>query len=426
MNEIMDEYNNKCFLINIFDKNYNAKFYIDEGQLRIKLLDLVDIGIANKLKKRIKIVNGKIDDKIISIFNVESCSMTNISDNDFEVNFRFCEFIENYRFTNKSNRKIKNVTVIFYNINEFIISQFYNLDKHMNPLFNHKCYNYKFIDKNISVCIGSDTIFGTHKYENKKIISINFAYKKCQKYMDVLNDIWIFKAFLGIISKREIGIKKIELADNNVMFLNFIKFKENEPLNEWLAHNYKEFVLTLETIDNNFCVIYDNFNKLFRDSLPIFDVYLNTLRYETSNLNRFLNYTQILEYISKNYDDKNAYDIWIKNGKPSGKVTLSDRIESILSQVAYTWKFDDNRIYKLSRRIANGRNYYNHHTDELKKLSNEELFRIPYFLEDVILAYIYQYIDVDKSKIKLALQYNIFYDKKFLTKFSNKGNKPKE
>ena len=68
----------------------------------------------------------------------------------------------------------------------------------------------------------------------------------------------------------------------------------------------------------------------------------------------------------------------------------------------------------MSRKIANGRNYYNHHTDESKKLSNDELFFLSYFLEDLVLAYIYQYIGVDKKIIKESLNYNIYYDKRSL------------
>ena len=118
-----------------------------------------------------------------------------------------------------------------------------------------------------------------------------------------------------------------------------------------------------------------------------------------------------MEYISKNYDEQNANNMWVKNGKPSGRITLSDRIESILNQVAYVWKFNCKKVHKLSRKIADGRNYYNHHTNESKKLSDDELFRISYFLEDVMLAYIYQYIGVDNAIVKSSLNYNIYYDK---------------
>ncbi len=232
--------------------------------------------------------------------------------------------------------------------------------------------------------------------------------------MDVMRDVYQFKAFLSILSKKEIGIKKIEVNENNIMFLNCIKFVDKIPNNECLAHHYNEFVITIEEIDKYFLKAYVNFNTLLENALPIFDIYLDILKYKTSDLNRFLNYTQILEYISKNYDEQNARNMWVKNGKPSGKVTLADRIESILNQVAYIWNFNSKKVYKLSRKIADGRNYYNHHTNELKKLSNDELFRIPYFLEDVILAYIYQYIGLNNTIVKLSLSHNIYYDKSIL------------
>lgn len=414
MNELIDDYINKYFTIYILDEKYNAQFYFEDNQLKIRLLDLVDINTMLKLKKGFNLVNGIIDKKDITIFNFYSCGMTSGMDEKFELRFRFDEFIVNYKYTNKNNRKIRRTLVEFYNINEFTNIPFYDYDEQLNPIFKSKCYSYNFDDKKISILVGNSVICGHSLYQNEKTILIEFKYNKSQRYMDVMRDVYQFKAFLSILSKREIGIKKIEVNENNIMFLNCIKFIDKIPNNECLAHHYNEFVITIEKIDKYFLKAYANFNTLLENALPIFDIYLDILKYKTSDLNRFLNYTQILEYISKNYDEQNAKNMWVKNGKPSGKVTLADRIESILNQVAYIWNFNSKKVYKLSRKIADGRNYYNHHTNELKKLSNDELVRIPYFLEDVMLAYIYQYIRLDNTIVKSSLSHNIYYDKSIL------------
>lgn len=411
MNELVEAYIGKYFIMYILDEKYNAQFYFEDNQLKIRLLDLVDRATMIKLEKGFNLVNGIIDKKDITIFNLYSCGTTSGMDGKFELSFRFDEFIENHKYTNKNNRKIKRTLIEFYNINDFTSIPFYDYDEHLNPIFKSKCYSYNFVDKKISILVGNSIINGHSLYQNEKTIFIEFEYNKSQRYMDVMSDIYHFKAFLSILSKREIGIKKIEVNGSNIMFLNCIKFVDKIPNNEWLAHHYNEFVITIEKIDRNFLKAYVNFNALFENALPIFDIYLDILKYKTSDLNRFLNYTQILEYISKNYDEQNARNVWIKNGKPSGKITLSDRIESILNQVAYVWNFNSKKVHQLSRKIADGRNYYNHHTNELKKLSNDELFRIPYFLEDVILAYIYQYIGVDNTIVKSSLSHNIYYDK---------------
>ena len=411
LNELIEYYTSKYFNIYILDKKYNAQFYFEDNQLKIKLLDLVDIDTMLKLKKDFNLVNGIIDNKNITIFNFCNCGMLSEIDGKFELLFKFDEFIEDYKYTNKNNRKIKSVSVEFYNINEFNNVPFYEYDKSMNPIFKDSCYSYKFADKKILILINNSIIAENSLYQNKKNISIEFKYNKSQRYMDVIKDIYHFKAFLNILSKREIGIKKINVNENSIMFLNCIKFDDRIPTNKILANWYNEFVITIEQIDKFFLNAYVNFNILLENSLPIFDIYFDILKYKTSNLNRFLNYTQIIEYISKNYDEQNAKSVWEKNGKPSGKITLSDRIESIISQVAYVWKFNYKKVYRLSRRIADGRNYYNHHTDESKKLTDDELFRIPYFLEDVMLAYIYQYIGIDASLIKSSLNSNIYYDK---------------
>ena len=204
------------------------------------------------------------------------------------------------------------------------------------------------------------------------------------------------------------------LDDKNILFLNYTYFSKNEINNEFLEHNYKQFVIEYEDIKDNFKKIYANYLNFYKRIIPVFEIYLDNLDAEPSNMNKFLNYNQIIEYISKEFDEKNAKTMWLKNGSPSNKITLSDRIESIIQQVNFVWNFRKNKIHDLSRKIADGRNYYNHHTNPIKKLSNEELFRFSYFLEDVILSYIYLTIGIDKYKIKSALKYNIYYNKMHL------------
>lgn len=48
MNELIDDYINKYFTIYILDEKYNAQFYFDDNQLKIRLLDLVDINTMLK------------------------------------------------------------------------------------------------------------------------------------------------------------------------------------------------------------------------------------------------------------------------------------------------------------------------------------------------------------------------------------------
>ena len=414
MNELIEEYNGKYLSLILLGNKYNAQFYFEDNQLKIRLLDLVDRITALKLEKGFKLVNGIMDKKELTIFNFQNCGHSSGMDSMIELRFRFAEFVENLSFNKVSNKKIKTVSVEFYNINDFSNVPYYEYDENLNPIFRCKSYNYEFEKKKIIIFVGGSITSGHSIYRNDKKIFVNFEYNKSQKYVDILSDVYHFKAFLSILSKREIGIKKIKLNGDSLLFLNCIKFEDNIPANEFLAHHYNDFVLTVEKIDNNFEKIYDKFNELLDNSLPIFEIYLDVLKYPTSALNKFLNYTQILEYISKNYDSENAVDVWIKNGKPGRGVTLSDRIESILKQISYIWNFTSKRMYKISRKVANGRNYFNHHTDESRKLSDDELFFLSYFLEDLVLAYIYQYIGVDKKIIKESLDYNIYYDKRNL------------
>lgn len=335
---------------------------------------MVERTTALKLKKGLKLVHGVIDKKQLTIFNFQSCGFSSGMDSMIELRFRFDEFVLGLNFNNVSNKKIKSVSVEFYNINDFTTIPYYEYDEKLNPIFRCKSYNYELEKTEILISVGGAIISGDSIYRNDKKVFVNFRYKKSQKYMDVLRDVYHFKAFLSLLSKREIGIKKITLNDNSLLFLNCIKFKDRIPTNEFLAHHYNQFVLTIEKLDKNFKNVYIKFNELLDNSLPVFEIYLDVLKYPTSTLNKFLNYTQILEYISKNYDSENAKEVWINNGKHGREVTLSDRIESILRQVSYIWNFTNKRVYKISRKVADVRNYFNHHTNEKKKLSDDELF----------------------------------------------------
>jgi hypothetical protein len=86
----------------------------------------------------------------------------------------------------------------------------------------------------------------------------------------------------------------------------------------------------------------------------------------------------------------------------------------MINQIKYIWDFKSLKQKRISIKIADGRNYYNHHTQQIKQLSNDELFRFSYFLEDIILGYIYNKIGVSTKTIKEKLQHNFYYDKKQL------------
>ena len=412
MNELIEEYTNEHLEIFLLGKRYHAQFYCEDNQLKIRLLDLMDRETALKCEKNFKIVNGIINSKDITFFDMKKCGLSYaFKGEEFELRFIFNEFIENYKYRNKNERKISVALVEFYNINDFTETPFYDYSEHLNPVFNSKCYGYNFQDKKISIFCGKKATTSHYSYKMEKTISIEFKYNNPQKYQDIMKDIYHFKAFLSIISKREIGLKKVRINELGILFLNCIKFTDKIPDNIFLAHKYNEFVLTLEKIESNFGEIYDKFDSLFNNSSPAFEIYLDILQHDTSSLNKFLNYTQILEYISKNYDKDGAYNTWLKNSKKGQNISLSNRIESILNHVSYIWNFDNKKIHQLAIKIANGRNYYNHHTNISNKLSNDDLFRLPYFLEDAMLAFIYQYIGVEKTIIADSLARNIHYFK---------------
>ena len=196
MNELIEEYNGKYLSLILLGNKYNAQFYFEDNHLKIRLLDLVDRTNALNLKKGFKLVNGIMEKKELTIFNFQCCGSCSGMDSMFELRFRFDEFVENLNFKNVSNKKIKAVSVEFYNINDFTTIPYYEYDKNLNPIFRCKSYNYEFEKKRIIISVGGSITSGHSIYRNDKKIYVNFKYNKSQKYVDVLRDVYHFKAFL--------------------------------------------------------------------------------------------------------------------------------------------------------------------------------------------------------------------------------------
>ena len=94
--------------------------------------------------------------------------------------------------------------------------------------------------------------------------------------------------------------------------MNLIYFEDKVIEHEILVHDYKRFVLNLEDIEDNFEKIYLQFIKIFNQIMPALEIYINMIESDCSRMNRFLNCTQIIEYISRQYDESNAEKIRCK------------------------------------------------------------------------------------------------------------------
>lgn len=413
MNELLGRYNNRYIKISLLDKEYSALLLNENNELVMHLLDGVDRENYLKLNKSFSVVNGTLDEKDITFFNLKcsSCSASSIN-KLFSLTFRIDNFIEGMKFTSNSNRKIETVCIDYYGIEKFSISSFYEYDENLNLILKMKYKEYNFLDYKLKIMIGNHSIHKNSSLVYNKKILFTFEYNNKQQLQNVIQDVWKLKCFLGLISKRVIGIKEIKINDNSTIFMNYTYFEDNDYKNEFLQNDYERFVLTFEDLENDFKSIYEKFSVLFLNVTPIFDIYLCMIEKDITKMNRFLNCNQIIEYISKEYDNSNAKQVWVKNGKHGKDITLSDRIESLIIQMNYIWCFENKQICDVSRKIANGRNYFIHHTQPLKKLENNELLCFSYFLEDLILAYLYSKIGVSKNTIEEKLHYNLYYDKK--------------
>lgn len=415
MNELLEFYNNKNIKITLFDVEYSAILINDNNELILNLIDYVNRDTALKLDRTFKIINGRFENRDITFFNtICSSRIYNSGFELFSLTFRIDRFIESIRYTSEKNKIIKTANIQFYSLENFSLSNFYDYDKKLNPIFKTKHKEYEFNEYKIRIFVGNRTTSGDSIYKCEKKLYFFIDYKKKQTLQRVIKDIWSLKCFMAIISKRIIGIKSIDINENAKLFMNFIYFNDKNNNNEFFEHEYKSFVFNLEDLENDFILIYEQFLKIFNEILPALKIYLDMIEKEPSSMNKFLNCNQIIEYISKEYDNTNSHNVWVKNGKPSKAIRLADRIESILNEVNFIWKFRKSKINKIASKIAIGRNYYNHHTKPVEPLIDDELFRFSYFLEDIILGYIYNKMGVNKKTIEEKLHYNMYYEKKHI------------
>lgn len=97
MNGILERYNNRYIKISLLDKEYSALLLNENNELVMHLLDGVDRENYLKLNKSFSVVNGTLDEKDITFFNLKcsSCSASSIN-KLFSLTFRIDNFIEGY------------------------------------------------------------------------------------------------------------------------------------------------------------------------------------------------------------------------------------------------------------------------------------------------------------------------------------------
>ena len=417
MNELLELYNHKPIKIYLFKSEYNAQLINVDNKLFIQLTDYVNHGIKRKIDKNFKFAYGKIEDRDITFFGLYRTKIISKGE-QYVLTYLLDSFVDGMRIANKdTTKKVKTIDFEFYSIPEFSNMNITKYEKNFTFSFPSYYKTYDFDDYSLLINIGATC--GEEDrcrfYAHREIL-FKFSYKTKVTIDKVILDIAVFRNFLSLTSKRKIGIERIELNQGVILFMNFLYYQDKSYRNESQNIHHRLFLLTLEDLSDNFELVYKKYLSLYDDMFSITEIYYDLKNDEPSKKNVFLNYTQILEEISKKFDSENVKAIRDKHLKNNPKrpenVTLSDRLESIINQVKNIWGFRETTIEKISSRIARGRNYYIHHKDKKDELNYHQLTLYSFFLEDVFIGYIYLQLDIPKKKIKEALDFNIYFPQK--------------
>lgn len=417
MNELSELFNNTYLKLFLNNKAYNFMLLKKNDFLYLNLLDIIPYDEFKLIKRNYKTAIGISENNYITFFDLSLYKVYKNHDKDeMGISFLFSNFVYAFNLKSVFERRFDCVTITFVDISDFSTNTFYDYDNN-NLKFHQFFYKYNLDFFNLCVELFpfeySDPDYDSECIFKKKI-EFNLDFKSCCSVKKIEEKVYELKIFLSILSKRDLCVDRVLLNSEKIFYINHFSYKENTVLDDSLLYDYKSFVIDFDSIKNQFEYIYSSYLKNFNKLLPPLELYLNILKNKSSNLNRFLNMTQIIEYISKEFDEKNALLMWKKNGCNSRYITLSDRLESLINQLNFIWNMDDKYIYALSKTIANGRNYFNHYNGVKKKLSSEQLYTFSYFLEDIFVGYIYLICKIDTSIIINGLIYSGYYTAKEL------------
>lgn len=417
MKELIKKYNNKQFIVNIFDKEYNAVFRGENNKLYFDVIIKQDEELSKIWNRRvIKLINGKYNEHDI-IFIEPYVSGMCYKTITFTINI----FIDGFEIgKNIKNKKISKFLCSFSGINEFDLSKYYEQDIEQD-MVKALCMNDEYL-----LDSGKLIFHRTNKIASSlmgikidKINEFEFDYNKKTDIYAAIKDIWHLKNVLCVFSKKNITANTITFYTNNnksgIVFMNYINERIKKSENEIVEHMESNFIINYNNIKDCFGQIIEKSQECFENISPIISMYIDSIEKEMPKLNKFLALCQMLECFSREYDENNAHALMvqIEPNKANKDTKLKYRLNSLIKRVNYLFRFKTKKITNLSEKIAKGRNYYIHH-DKSKKyneLNYDELFYYGFFLEDILLANIYMEIGVSKKVIKNSCFNNSFYYK---------------
>lgn len=222
------------------------------------------------------------------------------------------------------------------------------------------------------------------------------------------------------------------------------------------------FLVTTEVLSNNFQRIWKQWLRFYETHKHIPSIYYEIVCGRSTDVNRFLNLTQMIEYLSRCYREKEARELAAKEERAKNskgnlakiksnvmaclndceEINLPDRkeladaiskrileannkevnpllrhrIEDILHGIKEYIDIDDMLIEKLSHILSQGRNSYTHYNTNAKgyrELSFQELCSANRLLRYAILTMVYKTIGIPEEIIKNCAKRSIYTELNF-------------
>ena len=415
------DFNNRSIIVKYNGKEYPGTFFIKEERLILSIMMTTDIEEWRKAVNDIDVLPAYLIDnnRKITLINCMHCG-NSASGVDPIISAQSDYWIDrillDYELENFDKAFINCISATYDDICWITKGRIYSQDIindkiDINPVFK----DYKFEDK--YVVFGMLPSFAGDDY-NMTISGnrgFNITFNSTKTIDEALKYIYLIKNLLMILGKRNIKVLNQEIIGDEQQYriIDCGGDKEYNKINIELADHLNHRIgIKIEEFDN-FDVVLKNFEREYDRLMPLLELYYNVVKYKVPNLTRFVNAITMLEYCSREFDDANALNKTIQKhqGKlPKNGADFVDRVISLIENINDVYELDLMDIEIISKNIKDARTYYVHYEPSGKRLTDDQLFKYVYFIEDLIILNIYLIVGFDINKFSNISYNGYFYE----------------
>ncbi len=415
-----DDFNNRSVIVKYNGKEYSGTFFIKEERLILSIMITTDIEEWRKIVNDIEVLSAYLIDnnRKITLINCRHCGNSALGVDTIisaQSNYWIDRILLDYELENVDNTFINSIFAEYDDICWITKGSIYRQDIindkiDINPVFK----KYKLEDKDVIFCmlpsfVGNDynmTISGNRGFKIK--FNVNKSIDEALKY------IYLIKNLLMILGKRNIKVINQEIIDDirHYRIIDCGGDKEYNKINIDLTEHLDHRIgIKIEDFDD-FDIVLSNFEREYDRLMPLLELYYNVVKYKVPNLTRFVNAITMLEYCSREFDNVNALNKTIQKHQgytPKNGADFVDRVSSLIEKINDVYQLDLKDIEIISKNIKDARIYYVHYDPSGKKLTDNQLFRYVYFIEDLIILNIYLIVGFNINKFGNISYNGCFY-----------------